>query len=150
MPTHAEQKILPYTADQMFDLVADVAKYPEFLPWCSGARIISRDERGMVAELTIGYKVIRERFVSRVFLDRDNRIIRVEYVSGPLRSLQNEWRFSDKSKKQCQVDFYVHFEFTSRLLSKMMDMFFDVAFRRMVTAFEERAIQIYRLPPKAK
>lgn len=143
MPTHSENRILPYTPEQMFDLVADIEKYPEFLPWCSRARIIQREADGVLAELTIGYKMIRERFVSRVYLDRRKKIIRVEYVSGPLRSLQNEWQFSASPKNKCQVNFFVHFEFSSRLLSKMMDMFFDVAFRRMVSAFEARAKELY-------
>ena len=143
MPVHQETKVLPYRAAQMYALVADVASYPQFHPWCSGARILSREDNEMLAELTIGYKVIRERFVSRVLLNKTNKTIEVAYVSGPLKALRNEWKFHDTGPGQCQVDFFVHFEFSSRLLSHLMDVFFDVAFRRMVTAFEKRAEEIY-------
>lgn len=143
MPTHTEQRILPFTPQQMFDLVGDIARYPEFLPWCSSARIIRREEEFVLAELTIGYKMIRERFVSRVHLDRQNKIIDVTYVSGPLKALRNEWKFSPEGKKKCKIDFFVHFEFSNPLLATMMNMFFDIAFRRMVTAFEKRAEEIY-------
>lgn len=145
MPSHREQKILPYTAEQLFLLVADIAKYPEFLPWCSSARIIRYEGDHMIAELTIGYKMIHEKFVSRVYLDRTNKAINVQYISGPLRNLRNEWQFHDlkKKKEQARVDFFVHFEFSNPILAAMMNMFFDVAFRRMVGAFEQRAAQIY-------
>lgn len=143
MPTHTEQRILPFTPEQMFALVGDIAKYPEFLPWCSSARIIRREEDFILAELTIGYKLIRERFVSRVHMDRDNKVIDVTYVSGPLKALRNEWKFSAEGKKKCKIDFFVHFEFSNPLLAAMMNMFFDVAFRRMVAAFEKRAEEIY-------
>jgi coenzyme Q-binding protein COQ10 len=143
MPTHTETKTLPFTAMQMYALVADIAKYPEFLPWCAGARIISRTNDMVLAELTIGYKKIQESFTSRVHLDEANKTIHVSYVSGPLKYLRNEWSFTDLPNGQCQVDFFVHFEFSSRILSHLMDMFFDVAFRRMVTSFEVRAKEIY-------
>lgn len=144
MPTHREERILPYTPDQMFDLVADIARYPEFLPWCSSARIIRDHGDMVVAELTIGYKMIREKFTSRVFLDRALHTIRVEYISGPLRHLQNEWKFSPAPKKQCKIDFFVHFEFSNPILAGLMNMFFDVAFGQMVSAFEKRAAEVYR------
>lgn len=143
MPTHNETRILPYTAQQMFDLVADIERYPEFLPWCTSCRIIRNEGATLVAELTIGYKLIRERFVSRVHLDTENKIIKVSYISGPLKALRNEWRFSALKKKQCNVDFFVHFEFANPLLAGLMNMFFDVAFRQMVSAFEKRAAEIY-------
>lgn len=143
MPTHTEQRILPYTPQQMFDLVGDIAKYPEFLPWCSSARIIRQEKEFILAELTIGYKMIRERFVSRVHLDHKDKIIDVTYVSGPLKALRNEWKFSPEGKKKCKIDFFVHFEFSNPLLATMMNMFFDIAFRRMVAAFEKRAADIY-------
>lgn len=144
MPTHNETRVLPYTSQQMFDLVADVRHYPEFLPWCSKVRIIREDEGMMIAELTIGYKMIRERFTSRVFLHRAEKEIRVEYISGPLKALRNEWRFSPAPKKSCKVDFFVHFEFSNPFLAGLMNMFFDVAFRQMVSAFEKRAQEIYK------
>lgn len=145
MPSHREQKILPYTAIQLFDLVADITRYPEFLPWCSSARIMRHEGDHVVAELTIGYKMIREKFISRVYLDRENKAINVQYISGPLRNLRNEWQFHDiaKKKKQARVDFFVHFEFSNPILAAMMNVFFDVAFRRMVSAFEQRAAEIY-------
>lgn len=147
MPSHREQRILPYTADQLFLLVADIAKYPEFLPWCSSARIIRHEGEHVIAELVIGYKMIRERFVSRVTLDRAKHAINVQYISGPLRNLRNEWQFHTLPKKnkqpQTRVDFYVHFEFSNPILATMMNMFFDVAFRTMVTALEQRAAVLY-------
>ena len=149
MPTHTEQRILPYTPQQMFDLVADIEQYPEFLPWCSDARIIRRKDDHILAELTIGYKMIRERFVSNVTLEPKEKKIHVSYVSGPLKVLKNEWTFSPEGKKKCRVDFYVHFEFSNPILSAMMNMFFNVAFVQMVSSFEKRAAAIYGLP-KAK
>jgi coenzyme Q-binding protein COQ10 len=149
MPTHREKRILPYTPDQLFDLVGDIDKYPEFLPWCSYARIISRDGGHIVAELTIGYRRIRERFVSDVHLDEKNKTIHVSYISGPLKALRNEWSFTSVGKKKTQIDFYVHFEFSNPLLAVMMNMFFNVAFLQMVSSFEKRAAKIYGLP-KAK
>lgn len=143
MPTHSETKLLPYSTVQMFNLVSDIVRYPEFLPWCSQARIISREDDMILAELTIGYKLISERFVSRVHLDRKGKSIHVGYVSGPLKYLRNEWQFHKMPKKSCRVNFFVHFEFSNPILSKMMNMFFDVAFRRMVSAFEKRAAEIY-------
>lgn len=143
MPTHTENRVLPYTADQMFDLVADIVRYPEFLPWCQSARIIRQTEEGVIAELTVGYKMIRERFVSRVKLDRKKRMIDVEYISGPLKALKNDWHFARVKGGKCRVKFYVHFEFSMPLLAGMMNMFFDVAFRHMVSAFESRAAALY-------
>lgn len=151
MPTHNESRILPYTAQQMFDLVADIKSYPEFLPWCNKARIIRHErssEQGdepdmMIAELVIGYKLIRERYTSRVILDHKNKTIQVSYISGPLKALRNEWRFTPDKKKSCKVDFFVQFEFSNPFLTGLMNMFFDVAFRQMVSAFEKRAADIY-------
>lgn len=143
MPTHIEKRILPYTPDQMFDLVSDIARYPEFLPWCTDARIIRRQGDMVLAELTIGYKMFREKFTSRVSLDPENKTIHVAYVSGPLKYLRNEWQFHKKPKKKTEVEFFVHFEFSNPILSGLMNMFFDVAFRQMVSAFEKRAEEIY-------
>jgi coenzyme Q-binding protein COQ10 len=143
MPTHTETRELPYTPDQMFDLVSDIARYPEFLPWCSKARIIRREGDAILAELTIGYKLFREKFTSRVNLDREKHTINVAYVSGPMKYLRNEWQFHKLPKKSTRVDFFVHFEFSNPILSGLMNMFFDVAFRQMVSAFEKRAEEIY-------
>jgi coenzyme Q-binding protein COQ10 len=146
MPTHREERVLPYTPQQMFDLVADIGRYPDFLPWCTSATILREEGDDLIAELTIGYKFIHERFISRVTLNKKSKDIHVGYISGPLKVLRNEWQFRPDGKKKCRVHFYVHFEFANPLLSVMMNMFFDVAFRQMVSSFEKRAAQIYGLP----
>jgi len=141
MPRHAETKVLPYTVEQMFDLVAAVERYPEFLPWCLGARIVKREANVIHADLLIGFKVFRERWQSRIVLARPETID-VHYVDGPFRHLDNRWRFEPRASG-CAVDFYVDFEFRSRILSKVMSGLFGEAVHRMVRAFETRAHQIY-------
>jgi len=145
MPTHAEKRLMPYTPEQMFDLVADVARYPEFLPWCQEARVRQRDPDRILADLVIGYRIVRERFTSRVELDRPGRID-VTYDEGPLRYLNNRWIFRPVGERSCEVDFFVDFEFRSRILEKIMGVFFGEAIRRMVGAFEIRAAQLYGAP----
>ncbi len=142
MPTHAETKILPYTPEQMFDLVAGVDRYPEFLPWCLASRITKRESDAFYADLIIGYKMVREKFTSRVFLNRPD-LIRVEYLSGPMKYLSNEWRFSDDGQGGCIIDFYVDFEFKNPFFQKLMGLFFNELVKRMVGAFEARAIALY-------
>jgi len=142
MPSHAEKKLLPYTAEQMFDLVADVERYPEFLPWCVGARIRERDGNKILADLMIGYRMVRERFTSRVVLDRARRID-VSYTEGPFNYLTNHWLFVPRHGCGCLIDFHVDFEFRSRLLQTLMGVFFNEAVRRMVGAFETRAHALY-------
>lgn len=142
MPKHAEKKHLPYTAEQMFDLVADVGRYPEFLPWCRGARVRRREGDLIVADLVIGFKGITERFTSRVKLDRESQIIDVSYEEGPFKYLENHWKFIPDDGG-CVVDFYVDFEFRSRFLQHMIGMVFTEAVRRMVNAFETRARDLY-------
>jgi coenzyme Q-binding protein COQ10 len=137
MPTHAEQRLLRNDPAQLFDLVADIEKYPEFLPWCVGARVTKREGDVIHADLVIGFKLIRERFTSRVTLSRPDRID-VEYLDGPFRYLNNHWKFIPKDGG-CQIDFYVDFEFRSRLLRALMEPLFNEAVRRMVAAFEARA-----------
>src|SRR6185437_10377184 len=110
MPKHAERRHLPYRADQLFDLVADVERYPEFLPWCTGARIRERTDNVIVADLLIGFRMVRERFTSRVTLNRPDRID-VAYSEGPFRYLENHWKFEPLSDGSCVIDFYVAFEF---------------------------------------
>ncbi len=145
MPTHAERRVLPYTPEQLFDLVADVARYPEFLPWCKGARI-NRQEPGLLtAELIIGFSLMRESFASRVELDRPRRID-VTYTEGPMRYLDNHWIFRPVGEGQCEIDFFVDFEFRSRLVQRLMEVLFGEAMRRMVDAFERRAAQLYGPP----
>ena len=146
MPTHAEQRHLPYTPEQLFDLVADVEKYGEFLPWCVACRITKRDAKKekseIEADLIIGYKMIREKFKSHVVLDRPNHI-RVEYLDGPMKSLSNDWKFIPTDDGTCIIDFYVDFEFKNPMLQGLITMFFDKAVSRMVSAFEKRAGELY-------
>ena len=145
MPTHAEQRVLPYTPEQLYDLVADVGRYPEFLPWCLAARIRKRETHLLVADLIIGFKMVRERFTSRVTLDPEALRIDVAYIEGPLRYLDNHWRF-DAHPDGCMIDFYVDFEFRSRLLGRVMGPLFHEAIRRMVRAFEDRAKALHGAP----
>ena len=147
MKTHHETRILPYTAQQMFDLVADVARYPEFLPWCVGARILARERDSFDAEVLVGFKMIRERYSSRVKLERPERI-EVIYTSGPFRHLANVWRF-EPVQEGCAVDFYIEFEFRSAILQRLIGSLFHEAVRKMVAAFQTRARQLYGEPPQA-
>ena len=142
MPTHAEQKQLPYSVEQMFDLVADVEKYGEFLPWCIACRKTHEEEGVIEADLIIGYKLIREKFKSRVTLDRPDHI-RVEYLEGPMKNLSNEWKFIP-IEEGCIIDFYVDFEFKNPMLQGLITMFFDKAVTKMVGAFEKRANDLYK------
>jgi coenzyme Q-binding protein COQ10 len=145
MPTHAEKKLLPYTREQLFDLVADIERYPEFLPWCVGARIRERHGNEIVGDLLIGYKMVRERFTSRVVLGRPDRID-VSYSEGPFKYLNNHWLFLPQPGGACLIDFYVDFEFRSKMLQKIMEMFFTEAVKRMVAAFDARAHRLYGAP----
>lgn len=145
MPTHAERKILPYRPEQMFDLVADVGRYPDFLPWCAGALVRSLTETELVADLTIGFGPFRESFTSRVTLDRP-RLIQVKYERGPFRYLNNQWAF-EPDPKGCRVSFFVDFEFRNRLLQRAIGAVFNEAVRRMVNAFLRRARDVYGPPP---
>lgn len=147
MPRHAETKILPYRADQMFALVADVARYPEFLPWTAAARIRSRSpiEGGelMEADLVISFKVFRERFGSRVtLLPGQNRIL-TEYIDGPFRHLKSVWTFADRPEGGCEVGFEVDFEFRNAILAGIIGLVFNEAMQRVVRAFESRAKALY-------
>jgi coenzyme Q-binding protein COQ10 len=142
MPTHAEKRALPYRPDQLFDLVADIERYPEFLPWCRAARIRKREGDVIIADLVIGWKMIRERFTSRVTLKRPGRID-VSYHEGPFKHLNNHWIFEPLPDGGCLIDFYVDFEFHSRVLQKVIGVLFNEAVRRMVHAFEERARALY-------
>ena len=146
MITHAEQRLLGYRPEQMYDLVADIERYPEFLPWCIGARIRERTEDLVVADLIIGFKMIRERFTSRVSLDRDRLTIEVTYADGPFKQMTNRWRFEPTEDGRCRIDFYVAFEFRSAMLQKLIGVLFHEAVRRMVGAFETRARKLYGPP----
>ena len=142
MPTHAEQRRLPHSAEQLFDLVADVERYPEFLPWCVAARVNERKGDVLHADLVIGFKMFREKFTSKVTLSRPDRID-VEYSRGPFRYLNNHWIFIPDGDSACVIDFYVDFEFRSRLVQRLIATVFNEAVRRMVRAFEVRADEIY-------
>ena len=142
MPTHAERKTLPYTPEQLYALVADVESYPQFLPWCMSCRITHREANVFYADLIIGYKMIREKFGSKVVLNEPNAI-RVEYLHGPMKYLSNKWEFIRNNDGTCTIDFYVDFEFRNLLLQKMMGAFFHEIVKRMVGAFEMRAHALY-------
>jgi len=147
MPIHAEQRVLPYRPEQLFDLVADIERYPEFLPWCVAARIRRREGNTIHADLVIGFKMLRERFTSRVALDRPNLRIDVSYAEGPFRYLNNHWIFEPMPDGACRIDFYVDFEFRSRLLRSTMGFVFGEAVHHMVRAFEGRARKLYGAAP---
>jgi len=141
MPTHAEQRTLPYTPQQLYSLVADIEKYPEFLPWCVGARIRERRGNEVIADMVIGFKMVREKFTSRVTLQPSTRID-VVYLEGPFRHLENHWTFEPRDGG-CLIRFYIDFEFRSRMLRMVMEPLFHEAVRRMVAAFEARAGRLY-------
>ncbi|APX88607.1 ubiquinone-binding protein [Brevirhabdus pacifica] len=162
MPTHSEQKILPYTAAQMFALVADVESYPEFLPWCAAARIRSRrpfdgtpvagdtpagdkaeGAEVLEADLVISFKVFRERFGSRVVLWPREYRIDTSYLDGPFRYMESRWQFTDLPEGGCSVDFHVDFEFRNRVLQGVVGVVFNEAMQRIVRAFERRAAELY-------
>ena len=147
MPRHAETKVLPYSAAQMYDLVADVASYPKFLPWTAAARIRSRTpiEAGevMEADLVISFKVFHERFGSRVTLLPGSQTILTEYIDGPFRHLKSVWRFRDLETGGCEVSFEVDFEFKNAILAGIIGLVFNEAMSRVVRAFEDRASKLY-------
>jgi coenzyme Q-binding protein COQ10 len=142
VPKHTETRRLPYTPEQMFDLVADVGRYGEFLPWVSAVRVRSNSETEMVADLIVGFKGLRETFSSRVEKQRPGHI-RVDYLEGPLKHLHNDWRFRPDGKGGCLVDFEVDFTFKSRVFEMLAGQVFDRALRMMINAFEERAARLY-------
>ncbi|MEM8577497.1 MAG: type II toxin-antitoxin system RatA family toxin [Pseudomonadota bacterium] len=147
MPTHSETKRLPYTATQMYDLVADVASYPKFLPWCAAARVKSvvpeEGKEVMTADLVISFKVFRERFTSRVELFPEDRKIDTEYLDGPFRYMISNWAFTDVEDGGCDVSFHVDFEFRNRVLQGIIGVVFNEAMQRIVRAFERRAAELY-------
>lgn len=166
MPVHAEKRVLPYSPEQLFDLVADIEKYPEYLPWCLGARVRKREGNVLYADMVIGFRFIRERYTSKVTCKRPGERgagvgeggakteditteagrIDVVYVDGPLRRLRNHWVFEPAEGGGCEIDFYVEFDFHSRILEKLIGALFNEAVRRMVGAFEARAKVIYGPP----
>jgi coenzyme Q-binding protein COQ10 len=149
MPRHSETRRLPYTARQMYDLVADVGAYPQFLPWCAAARIRSREDRDdhevMEADLVISFKVFRERFGSRVVLWYSDMMIDTEYLDGPFRYMKSNWKFED-AEGGCDVSFHVDFEFKNAVLQGIIGVVFNEAMHRIVRAFEDRARALYGTP----
>ena len=146
MTSHAETKYLPYTAKEMFDLVADISAYPEFLPWCAAARVRKEVQKGDIkqieADLVISFKVFREKFGSRVLLDSSKFIIETDYIDGPFRYLHSVWRFKN-SEQGCEVQFSVDFEFKNTMLQSIIGLVFNDAMQRIVRAFERRASDLY-------
>ena len=149
MPTHAEKRNLPYSPEQLFDLVAQVDKYPEFLPWCLASRIKKRDGNVFYADLIIGYKMVRERFGSKVTALRPDHI-HAEYLDGPMKYLSNHWRFIEETDGSTTIDFFVDFEFKNPFFQNLMGMFFEKAVRKMVEAFEERARALYAVDAESE
>jgi len=152
MPQFTTTRRVRHSAADMFDLVADVERYPEFVPLCKSlaVRRRSKDAEGrdvVVADMTVAYKMIRETFTSRVTLDRDKREILVEYLEGPFRAMNNRWRFRPTGEQACEVEFFIVYEFRSRTLGLLMGSIFDAAFRRFSAAFERRADQVYGAQP---
>ena len=146
MPVHAEKKVLKFRPEQIFEMVSDVERYPEFLPWCVGARIKRRQDTRIFADLIIGFKMIREKFTSRVDLHHEQLRIDVAYVDGPFKYLTNTWIF-EEHPEGCLIDFHVDFEFKSRMLQILMEPLFHEAVKRMVQAFETRAAVLYEPYP---
>ena len=146
MPTHAEKRRLPYSPDKLYALVADIERYPEFLPWCVAARIRRREGDVLIADLVIGFKMLRERYTSRVTL-HENQRIDVVYSEGPFKYLNNHWIFHPLADGTTMIEFYLDFEFRSRVLQTLMGALFNEAVGLMVGAFEKRARQLYGEPP---
>ncbi len=151
MPQLSTTRRVRHAASEMFDLVADVERYPEFVPLCQSLKVRKRmqvdDKDVIIADMTVAYKMIRESFTSRVTLDRPNLEILVEYLEGPFRRLNNRWKFRLAGDRACDVDFFIAYEFRSRTLGMLMGAVFDAAFRRFSAAFERRADQVYGKQP---
>jgi coenzyme Q-binding protein COQ10 len=145
MPRHSETKHLPYTPEQLFELVADVKRYDEFLPWVTAVRIRSSSEEMLVADLIVGFNAFKERFTSRVSKERPRRI-EVDYVEGPLKYLHNEWQFQPAPGGGTDLHFSVDFAFKSRIFETLAGAMFDRALRKMMGAFEARAAALYGVP----
>lgn len=151
MPQFSTKRRVRHAATEMFDLVADVERYPEFVPLCRALKVKSRSKKDdgvevLVADMTVAYKLIRETFASRVTLERPKLQILVEYLSGPFSHLQNRWVFRPVDEHACDVEFFIEYEFRSRVLAALMGAMFDAAFRRFAEAFEKRADEIYGKP----
>src|SRR5216683_5181214 len=148
MPRFSNKRRVQHRAEQMFNLVADVERYPEFVPLCQSLKIRQRTPKPdgtelVVADMTVSFKLMRETFTSRITLDRPNLKILVEYLKGPFSNLENRWTFEPKGDDACDVGFFIAYEFRSRMLAMLMGTMFDAAFQRFAAAFEKRADQIY-------
>ena len=148
MPRFSSKRRVHHTAQQMFDLVADVERSPEFVPLCHSLKVRQRTPQPdgteiVVADMTVSFKLVRESFTSRVTLDRPNLKIMVEYLKGPFSNLENRWAFEPRSETECDVGFFLSYEFRSRMLGMLMGSMFDAAFGRFAAAFEKRADHIY-------
>ena len=148
MPQFSTRRRVKHSAADMFDLVADVERYPEFVPLCRSLKVRNRipEPEGVevvIANMTVAYKFIQERFTSRVTLDRPNLHILVEYLEGPFRKMENRWTFHPIGGQTCSVEFFLAYEFRSRALAILMGAMFDTAFRRFSSSFERRADRIY-------
>src|SRR5882757_664940 len=148
MPTFSTKRRVRHSASEMFDLVADVEQYPQFVPLCSALKVRQRTSGGegvetIVADMTVSFKLVRETFRSRVTLERPKLQILVEYLQGPFSRMQNRWTFRPAGEESCDVEFFIDYEFKSRMLGMLMGTMFDAAFRRFATAFEQRADKVY-------
>ncbi|MGH6664341.1 MAG: type II toxin-antitoxin system RatA family toxin [Pseudolabrys sp.] len=147
MPQFSTKRRVRHSAAEMFDLVADVEKYPRFVPLCRDLKVRSRTQKDdttiVVAEMTVAYKLIHQTFTSRVTLDKPALKILVEYLDGPFRKLQNRWSFKPLGEGACEIEFFIEYEFKSRTLAVLMGAMFDTAFRRFAAAFEARADAVY-------
>jgi coenzyme Q-binding protein COQ10 len=148
MPSFRNKRRVPHSAERMFNLVGDVERYPEFVPLCRDLRIRRRETMGegvevLIADMTVAYKLVRESFRSRVTLDRPKLQILVEYLEGPFSHLENRWTFTPTGAEASEVEFFIDYEFRSRMLGVLMGAMFDTAFRRFAAAFEQRADEIY-------
>lgn len=141
MPKFSEVKKYPHTASEMQDMIVDVAKYPDFLPWCMGARLYKVEEGNFHADLIIGFKMFRERFTSHVCHEKGS--VKIEYIKGPLKYLHNHWTFKNLEEGGCEVEFMVDFEFKNKIFEKLVGGLFTEAVTRMVDAFEKRAEELY-------
>lgn len=142
MPHHHERKALPFSADQMYDLVTDVRRYAEFLPWVAAVRVRSDSDQEMMADLVVGFKALKETFSSRVLKTPKSKVV-VEYLDGPMRHLHNQWLFEDVDTGGCIVDFTVDFAFQNRVFEAIAGQYFSTAIRKMTDAFVVRAEQLY-------
>jgi coenzyme Q-binding protein COQ10 len=149
LPHHSEKRFVPYTPEQMFALVADVERYPDFLPWCAATRITSRDEDTFTADLLASFGAFREQFTSRVVLDPAAKTIVIDYLDGPFEHLTNRWQFVAKDGG-CEVDFDIDFTFKSKTLQTLISGVFTRAIEKMTASFDARAHKLYGEPPSAE